>query len=91
MLSNEALIAANANLGSDNQALMVANESLTVANAELTVANAELLAANDALIEEILVQEARIAILQLGDLNEDGAVDSGDLATLLSSWGVGGK
>jgi hypothetical protein len=37
------------------------------------------------------VQEARIAILQLGDLNEDGAVDSGDLATLLSSWGVGGK
>ena len=91
MLSNEALIAANANLGNDNAALMVANVSLTVANAELTVANAELLAENDALIDEILVQEARALILQTGDLNEDGVVDSGDLATLLNSWGIGGK
>ena len=40
---------------------------------------------------EILLLNARIVILQLGDLNEDGVIDSGDLATLLNSWGIGGK
>ena len=58
---------------------------------ELTAANAKQAAANAQQAAEILFLNARIAILQIGDLNEDGAVDSGDLATLLSSWGTGGK
>ena len=51
----------------------------------------KLTAVNAQQATEILLLNARIAILQLGDLNEDGVIDSGDLATLLNSWGVGGK
>ena len=59
--------------------------------AELTAANAKQAAANAQQAAEILFLNARIVILQLGDLNEDGVIDSGDLATLLNSWGTGGK
>ena len=52
---------------------------------------AKLTAVNAQQAAEILLLNARIAILQLGDLNEDGVIDSGDLATLLNSWGIGGK
>lgn len=34
---------------------------------------------------------ARVLMTQLGDVNEDGAVDGGDLATLLSNRTIRGK
>ena len=61
----------------------------TLSNCEEQLAAAQ--AANAQQAAEILLLNARIAILQLGDLNEDGAVDGGDLATLLNNWGIGGK
>ena len=63
------------------------DEQLAAAQAVI----AKLTAANAQQAAEILLLNARIAILQLGDLNEDGVIDSGDLATLLNSWGTGGK
>ena len=61
----------------------------TLSNCEEQLAAAQAVIAQQA--AEILLLNARIVILQLGDLNEDGVIDSGDLATLLNSWGTGGK
>ena len=44
-------------------------------------------AANAQLTAQIVLLNARIAILQIGDVNEDGAINASDLATLLGNWG----
>ena len=77
--------------GGGTHTIALTGPSLAEQLAAAQVANAKLTAANAQQAAEILLLNARIAILQLGDLNEDGAIDGGDLATLLNSWGTGGK
>ena len=77
--------------GGDHTIALTGTPSCEVQLAAAQAANAKQAAAITKLTTENLLLNARIAILQLGDLNEDGAVDGDDLATLLNSWGTGGK